>query len=508
MAGLLDEIFGTDPSGPKAQAMNALAAGLMSNNPGMGFVNANQAFAQAPELALKQKMQQLQLANMQSEIDARGLKAKQDARQQDLIASLFNGSPQGQQAPQGAQNAPGGQPAPGVGGAMPNAPTGGVSGAAQDSQTLMGLSKQLGIPPQVIQADIVFNGGKKISEMLADRSKPNWQNINGNLVNTNAAGFQGGFQPGMAASANGPVMAWQPDGKGGLVVGAPAGALDTYGAYQNVEQRTKAAMDPTTVTPAGQQPQMTTRAALVDQLNTQRVNPAVQGERDQERGRILQGELTKATNQYNAALQMGDQSGAARAQGDIASLRRELGGVKASVGMPLASEADTVRAKQGAEGDVKANEARAKDVKTAQQFLSVANQAGKVLSSGPTSSGIGSAIDSGAALFGVATPGSVSAQQLKALGGWLTANVPRMEGPQSNFDVGNYQRMAADVGNDMLPIARRQAALTTIQQMMKNVVDSSGQPANMPNNGVTGEWQDTGKKSSIATGGWSATLKR
>lgn len=65
MAGLLDEIFGTDPSGPKAQAMNALAAGLMSNNPGMGFVNANQAFAQAPQDALKRQLLMLQAQQAQ-----------------------------------------------------------------------------------------------------------------------------------------------------------------------------------------------------------------------------------------------------------------------------------------------------------------------------------------------------------------------------------------------------------------------------------------------------------
>jgi hypothetical protein len=122
-----------------------------------------------------------------------------------------------------------------------------------------------------------------------------------------------------------------------------------------------------------------------------------------------------------------------------------------------------------AEADVVRDTATQADVKTARKFLDVAKRARAVFNEGPTDSGIGSAIDRAAALGGYATPGSVAAQRLKALGGWLVSNVPRMEGPQSNFDVANYQVMAADVANDTLPLERRRAALDSITQMMEDI---------------------------------------
>jgi hypothetical protein len=44
----------------------------------------------------------------------------------------------------------------------------------------------------------------------------------------------------------------------------------------------------------------------------------------------------------------------------------------------------------------------------------------------------------------------------------MVANVPRMEGPQSDFDVENYKTMAGKVGNNTIPVAERKAALNTL----------------------------------------------
>jgi hypothetical protein len=128
---------------------------------------------------------------------------------------------------------------------------------------------------------------------------------------------------------------------------------------------------------------------------------------------------------------------------------------------------------------------RQNDIKTAKKFLNITNRVDEVLKAGPTNSGIGSLLDSAGAMVGYATPGSVAAQQLKALGGWLVSNVPRMEGPQSNFDVANYQTMAADVANDSLPLERRKAALTSIKDMMREIADGRTQttPAAPANSG-------------------------
>jgi hypothetical protein len=83
----------------------------------------------------------------------------------------------------------------------------------------------------------------------------------------------------------------------------------------------------------------------------------------------------------------------------------------------------------------------------------------------PTQSGLGTAVDVVGGFFGASPQGSVQAQQLKALGGALTAKMPRMQGPQSDRDVVLYRQMAAEIGDSTVPIARRKAALDTVKQL-------------------------------------------
>lgn len=68
-------------------------------------------------------------------------------------------------------------------------------------------------------------------------------------------------------------------------------------------------------------------------------------------------------------------------------------------------------------------------------------------------------------IFGVSTDQSKADRQLKIIGGALTSNVPRMEGPQGVLDVELYKQMAGDLGNENLPIEDRMAALKTIQEL-------------------------------------------
>lgn len=83
----------------------------------------------------------------------------------------------------------------------------------------------------------------------------------------------------------------------------------------------------------------------------------------------------------------------------------------------------------------------------------------------PTGSGFGTAVDYAASLVGVSPSGASQADQLRALGGALTAKMPRMEGPQSDKDVALYREMAARVGDSMLPIKRRKEALETVKEL-------------------------------------------
>lgn len=82
-----------------------------------------------------------------------------------------------------------------------------------------------------------------------------------------------------------------------------------------------------------------------------------------------------------------------------------------------------------------------------------------------TGSGVGALVDSGLAQFGKATSGGEAAAQLEAIGGWLTSNVPRMEGPQSDKDTALYGRMAAQVADRTVPTSVRLKALETLETL-------------------------------------------
>lgn len=462
--GLLDTFLGTPD---QTRALGLLGAQMMSGNTGQGFLSANEYLSDAPKRRMQSQLMEAQLQETLAQADERKLKREQADRQAKLMESFFPGMAGG--------GAPGGAGAP----------------AGND---ILSLAQKFGIPPQAIQADIVFNGGKKISELLAKHGSRDMQVTNGYAYDKNNLGP--GFMPFLNTSQSGQTSMGRIGPDGLPVVSAPRGAMETYGAYRGIDEGTKANFDTVTVNPAGQPPQMTTRGALVrnPQVSGVQVPPAQQAAMDSDRTAILQQELTKAQTQLQSALRVGDQSGAARAQADIAALQREMGNRSATVGMPLQSEEDKLRMQRGVEGDAKSNEARVKDVQTAKKFLSIADQADSLLKSGPTSSGFGSMVDKGASFFGATPKGAVAAQQLKAIGGWLVANVPRMEGPQSNFDVDNYKIMAANVANDSLPVDQRAAALNTIKRMMQTTIDG----------GAAGSWEP-GKP---AAAGWGIREKK
>lgn len=107
------------------------------------------------------------------------------------------------------------------------------------------------------------------------------------------------------------------------------------------------------------------------------------------------------------------------------------------------------------------------DARKADMFLQQLTQAEQILKQGPTASGVGAAADAAGRLVGVSTQGAQKAGQLEALSGWLVANVPRMEGPQSNFDVQNYMTMAGKIGDRTTPVPERMAALQEVRRLQE-----------------------------------------
>lgn len=451
-------------SGPTAQPTNI----------GQRIAGAVQSVGSQRDNDLRRKLLQSQIGENASQNAYRAAQVDKLTRDaafdQQFLGGLLGAAGSASTTGTGSSAASGGLLGAVEGGGVASVPSTASPAAAI---TVQALSERYGIPTSAIVADYRFNGGKKIAEMIEARSKPNWTNVNGSLVNTNAPGFAGGIQDGIAVSNDGRATMWKRNPDGSVVMGAPEGALPTYKAYQDVGNRSQASYTPgrPTIMPGGRmggQSQLQeiggappsafgglppAQAGVSGSFigDPQAVSAAIANIRDpQERANAL------------AAFEQ-----QMRAPG--ATRETPGGGLEFSPREKEQQDADRARAVKTAEADVVRDTAAQADVKTARKFLDVAKRARAVFNEGPTDSGIGSAVDRVAALGGYATPGSVAAQRLKALGGWLVSNVPRMEGPQSNFDVANYQVMAADVANDTLPLERRRAALDSITQMMEDI---------------------------------------
>jgi hypothetical protein len=84
-----------------------------------------------------------------------------------------------------------------------------------------------------------------------------------------------------------------------------------------------------------------------------------------------------------------------------------------------------------------------------------------------TGSGIGAGVDVLAAQLGASTKGAQSIAKLEVLSYPILANVPRFEGPQSDYDVQLYRQAAGDFANASKPVATRLAALDAMITILK-----------------------------------------
>jgi hypothetical protein len=133
-------------------------------------------------------------------------------------------------------------------------------------------------------------------------------------------------------------------------------------------------------------------------------------------------------------------------------------------------------------------------VTEAKEAIALLNQA-EPLIKGATGSTLGAAVDSTAKFFGVATPGSISAQQLKAIEGALVAKMPKMSGPQSDKDVLLYKQMAAEIGDPTVPYQRKAAAMDTVREIQERyagMAPGSSKPA--PSAAAAGPFKDAAKE--------------
>lgn len=90
-----------------------------------------------------------------------------------------------------------------------------------------------------------------------------------------------------------------------------------------------------------------------------------------------------------------------------------------------------------------------------------------------TGSMIGSAVDTGASLFGGTTKGAEANAILKLRAATLAGNMPRFEGPQSDADRKYYLEMAGDLANPSKTTTEKLVALKELRRI-HNIADQSG----------------------------------
>lgn len=137
---------------------------------------------------------------------------------------------------------------------------------------------------------------------------------------------------------------------------------------------------------------------------------------------------------------------------------------EAPAGYRYKSDGVTMERIPGGPADDKVNEDARKKEASAVDTLGLLDMA-EPLIQGSTGSMVGTGLDAVARFFGGTTEGAKNIAQLKTIQGQLVAKMPRMEGPQSNYDVRLYQEMAGQIADSTIPVEQRLAALQTVRQL-------------------------------------------
>ena len=151
-------------------------------------------------------------------------------------------------------------------------------------------------------------------------------------------------------------------------------------------------------------------------------------------------------------------------------------------GEPLTAEA-TQLAKNAADRQ-NTLEKKAVGATSSNQMLDIAEE----LLPKATGSYAGTAVNIGKRVIGYSDEATQTNKKLKTLSGWLTSNVPRMEGPQSNYDIQVYMQMASDVGDTTVPYEDRLAALQTLRELNNKYTGGVAIPSGGAPSGGNSGW--------------------
>ncbi len=120
------------------------------------------------------------------------------------------------------------------------------------------------------------------------------------------------------------------------------------------------------------------------------------------------------------------------------------------------------------------------------RVLNLLDQAEKALP-GATNSLLGAGWDASMGAFGYGTEGAQGVGKLRAIEGALLSEMPRMEGPQSNYDVSMYKQAAGQIGDSTTPNSIKQAAIDTIREIQGRYA-STGRGGGGSWDAAPGQW--------------------
>lgn len=170
--------------------------------------------------------------------------------------------------------------------------------------------------------------------------------------------------------------------------------------------------------------------------------------------------------------------GAANAVGTIAAAKQSAKNASdLSYAAPIAQAKERGSASGAAEGAIE------KKVVNAPALQDAINRARTILPKA-SSGGLQNLAVGTANILGVPTQAQDADSALNTLGGVLTSNVPRMEGPQSDADRLLYQQMAGDVANAKLPYESRLKALDTVEALNQKYFDLNKQRSLQKTSGI------------------------
>lgn len=471
MAGLLDSFFG---NADQTQALGLLGAGLMNRNFSGGAQAAMQHMAGAGDREAKRQYQQMQMGLLGAQLKETEWQAKEREakilemkRKQDTIERMF---PSGIGAPEVSPGAF--APSPSQAGPMGPTMPPSMSGMAAPGSRFanMGIDQLAALKMAGLDLTDLHkyaNDPMKLEQGATYRSRVDGSERFMPKVGEGMAPGQDGFYAPLPGYAQG--QATIEGAKARATEGAKAefGLERVYDPEQKREVLRPRSQVLTAAQPAAR-PASASEAAL---------RPLIQGGMGPDPQAIAREiQKTEASLPF-----IKDAASKAQLTEYLAGLKRQaLTAGPMAAGPSAGEEAAAAGAKVKAEADARAasgrDDTQAKKSNSARDMMGQIQEARILLEGGATGSAIGAGKDRVMGWMGKRDQPGINADKLETIGGWLTMNTPRMEGPQSNYDQELYRTMAGRVGDRSFPAAGRLAALETVEGIQKKYAAGGEQP--------------------------------